>query len=61
MVRKIYQGILVDKVPRVTGGLIDDEQRGFRMGRGYIDQIFTLNQIGKEAYKRKNLECMWVL
>ena len=30
MVGKIYAGILVDRVHRVTGGLIDDEQRGFR-------------------------------
>ena len=27
-VGKIYAGILADRVRRVTGGLIDDEQRG---------------------------------
>ena len=31
---KIYAGILVGRVRRVTGGLIDDEQGGFRAGRG---------------------------
>ena len=34
MVEKIYAGILVDRVHRVTGDLIDDEQGGFRAGRG---------------------------
>ena len=33
VVRKLYAGILVDRVYRVTGGLIDDEQGGFRTGR----------------------------
>ena len=30
---KIYAGILVDRVRRVTGDLIDDEERGFRADR----------------------------
>ena len=33
MVEKIYAGILVDGVHRVTGGLIDDRQEDFRAGR----------------------------
>ena len=49
VVRKIYVRILVDTVCRVTGSLIDDEQRGFRAGRGSADQIFTLKQIGEKA------------
>ena len=44
MFGKIYAGILVDGVRRVTGGLIEDEQGDFRVGRGYVDQIFTLKQ-----------------
>ena len=43
MVGKIYAGILVDSFRKVTEGLIDDEQGGFRAGRGCVDQIFTLN------------------
>ena len=31
---KIYEGILVDRVPKVTEGSIDDDQGGFRGGRG---------------------------
>ena len=34
VIGKIYTGILVDRDRRVTGGLIDDEQGGFRAGRG---------------------------
>ena len=38
VVGKIYSRILVDRVRRVTGGLKDDEQGGFREGRGCVDQ-----------------------
>ena len=34
VVGTIYAGLLVYRVRRVTGGLIDYEQRGFRAGRG---------------------------
>ena len=34
VVGKIYASILEDIVRRVTGGLIDDEQGGFRAGWG---------------------------
>ena len=42
VIGKIYVEILVDRIRRVTGGLTDDEQGGFRAGKGCIDQIFTL-------------------
>ena len=53
VVGKIYPGILVDRVRKVTEGLIDDEQGGFRAGRGCVDQICTLKQIGEKARERK--------
>ena len=34
IVGKIYAGTLVDRVRRLTGGLIDDEQGGFGAGGG---------------------------
>ena len=46
-------GILVDRVRRVTGVLVDDEQGGFIAGRECIDQIFTLKQIGEKERKKK--------
>ena len=59
VVGKTYADILVDRVRSVTGGLIDDEQEGFRAGRGFVDQIFTLIQID-EKLCGKNV-VMWVL
>ena len=74
VVGKIYAGIFVNRVCRVTAvGLIDDEEGGFREGRGCVDQIFTLNQIGekecgvyvgfidfKKTYARVNREALWL-
>ena len=37
VVGKIYAGILVGRVPKVTEGLIDDDQGLFRAGRGCVD------------------------
>ena len=34
-------------------GLIYDEQGGFRVGRGCVNQIFTLKQIGKKGWEKK--------
>ena len=40
-------GILVDR-----GGLNDDVQGSFRAGRGSVDQIFPLKQIGEKAREK---------
>ena len=53
MVGKIYAEILVDRMRRVTRGLIDDEQGGFRAARMCVDQIFSLKQIGEKAREKK--------
>ena len=53
VVGKIYAAILVNRVRRVTGDLNDGEQGVFRAGRGCIDQIFTLKQIGERAREKK--------
>ena len=57
MVGKIDEGILEDRVCRVTGGLIDDEQGSFKAGRGCVDHIFTLKQIGEQAKAKKCSVC----
>ena len=54
VIGKIYAEILVDRVHIVTGGLIDDEQGGFRGGRRCVDQIFTLKQIGEKEREKKH-------
>ena len=46
VVGKIYEEILVDRVRRVTGGLTDDEQGGFRV---CVDQMFTIKQLSEKA------------
>ena len=48
----VVAGILVGRARRVTEGLIDDEQGGFRAGRGCADQIFALKQIGEKAKEK---------
>ena len=53
MVGKIYAGILVNRVRKVTEGLTDDEQEGFRAGTGCVDQILTIKQIGEKAREKK--------
>ena len=41
----------------MTEGFINDEQGVFRSGRGHVDQIFTLKQIGEKS-REKNKGCM---
>ena len=53
-VGKIYAGILVHRVCKVTEGLIYDEQGGFRAERGCVNQIFTLKQIGEKVQEKKH-------
>ena len=49
----------MDRVRRVTDGLTDDEEGGFRSKRGYVDQIFTPKQIG-EKVGEKDVMCIWI-
>ena len=53
MFGKIYAGILIDRVCKVTEGLIDGVQGGFRAGRRCVDQIFNLKQICEKAREKK--------
>ena len=52
LIGKLYVGILIDKVQRLTGGLIHDERRDLRAGSGCVDQIFTLKQIVEKAREK---------
>ena len=54
---KVYAGILVGRVHRMTGGLIDDDQEGFRMGKGCVDQIFTLRSYVRKHKRKKFSFC----
>ena len=57
VVGKIYAGTIVDRVCKVTEGLIDDKQGGFTAGRGCVDQIFIIKQIGEKAQEKKRSVC----
>ena len=71
VVGKVYAGILVDRVCRVTEHLIDDEQRRFQLWKGCVVQIFTLKEVSEkkrrvyiglmdlEVYDRVNREPLW--
>ena len=59
MVGKIYAGILVERVRKVTESLTEDEQGEFRAGRGRVYQIFTQKHIGEKT-REKNVEFMWL-
>ena len=52
-----YAGILVDRVSKRIEGLIGEEQEGLRAGRGCVDHIFTLKQIGEKAQEKKRSVC----
>ena len=36
----------------MTEGLTDDEQEGFKSRKGYVDQVFTLKQMGEKAREK---------
>ena len=55
----MYEWILVDRVRRVTGGFIGNEQGAFRARRGCVDQIFTLKQIGDKARGLERVDIAW--
>ena len=56
VVGKIYSGILLDRVCRVTGGLIEDEQGGFRAGRWCVAHVVPLKQIDEKAQEEERRE-----
>ena len=46
---------MVERVCRVTEGLIGEEQGVFWSGKGCVDQIFTLKQMSEKMREKKNL------
>ena len=44
VVGKVFSGILRERLEKWYGGLIVEEQAGFRKGRGCVDQGYTLSQ-----------------
>ncbi len=55
--RKVYGKVIIERVQQLTEGKISEEQRGFRKGRGCVDQIFSFMMVvekilakGKKLY-----------
>ncbi|MEL7520935.1 MAG: reverse transcriptase family protein, partial [Cyanobacteria bacterium J06553_1] len=45
---KVYGRILIERVRGMTEGMLGEEQCGFRMGRGCVDQVFSLKQLSEK-------------
>ena len=45
---KVYGRIFIEKVCSLTGGLIGEEQCGFRSGRGCVDQAFVMKEMSEK-------------
>ena len=52
VVGKVYASILAERVRKITESLMDDEQGGFRKGRGCVDQIFALKQVCEKVREK---------
>ena len=49
---KVYGRIIIQRIIKVTEGLIGEEQCSFRQGRGCIDQVFSLRQMSEKACEK---------
>jgi exonuclease III len=48
---KVYSGVLERRVRRIVESRIQEEQCGFRPGRGTLDQLYTLSRILEGAWE----------
>ena len=48
IVGKVYGRILVERIRKTSEKRVGEEQRGFRRGKGCVDQIFTLKQLNEK-------------
>ncbi|TWW80607.1 R2 Retrovirus-related Pol polyprotein from type I retrotransposable element [Takifugu flavidus] len=48
---KVYSGVLERRVHRIVEPQIQEEQCGFRPGRGTVDQLYTLSRVLKGAWE----------
>ncbi|TWW77544.1 hypothetical protein D4764_12G0009340 [Takifugu flavidus] len=48
---KVYSGVLERRVHRIVKPRIQEEQCGFRPGRGTVDQLYTLSRVFEGAWE----------
>merc|ERR1711911_567486 len=46
---KVYGRVLIERVRGMTEEMIGEEQCGFRVGRGCVDQVFSLKQLSEKC------------
>lgn len=55
---KIYSRILIDRARSVTENVLEEEQSGFRKGRGCVDQVYALKSILEKLSEKQKVACM---
>ena len=60
---KVYSGVLERRVRRIVEPRIQEEQCGFRSGRGTVDQLYTLHRIleGAWEFAQPVRMCLWTV
>ena len=48
VVGKVYGRVLIERVQLGTEGMVGEEQGGFKRGRGCVDQVFVVRQVGEK-------------
>ena len=52
MVGKIYARVVCDRLRWITDAVLMDEQGGFRVRRGCVDQIFAVRQVTEKVIEK---------
>ena len=54
IVGKVFARILNERVKVLTGEKVIDEQVGFRVGEGCMDQVFVVRQVVEKTTEKDN-------
>ncbi|TWW73571.1 hypothetical protein D4764_15G0009650 [Takifugu flavidus] len=57
---KVYSGVLERRVRRIVEPRIQEEQCGFRPGRGTVDQLYTLSRVFEGAWEFAQPCVLWI-
>ena len=55
---KLYSRILIDRARSVTENVLEEEQSGFRKGRGCVDQVYALRSILEKMNEKQKVAFM---
>ena len=56
---KVFSSVILQRIKKRTEEILSEAQAGFRVGRGTVDQIFTLRQLAEkyEEYGKNLFVC----